>query len=232
MRNTSQRWRLLPPGGNPVEPSVNHFQRENKARGKLRGSGWEERPGRRLRAGVGGGQLRAPEAARGARPAGEREGGKWPPSGRSLGAWGGAESPGPAPRHYRWAVRPRGAPTGSRRLPRAARVSAAAAPLLLARARCRPSTALPGPAMPESAPGLPGGRKRAAETAAAPSASARRWRERRRGASTLSLSSRVGGSAELALPGKKLLLAQLSPFLGGGCTMLKGPSPKPQQCQF
>lgn len=119
-------------------------------------------------AGVGGGQLRAPEPARGVLgQQGEREGGKWPPSGQKPGAWGGAESPEPPPlgttggpsdpeAHRQVAGVGRGL-HGCRRLRCAPSPGAG---------ECSPVHCLPGPAMPESAPGLPGGRKRAAETAA------------------------------------------------------------------
>ena len=90
---------LLPPGGDPVQDaSVNHFQRENKARKVAGESGWEEKRGRRV---VGGGRWWAAPGP-GARRSvlgqqGEKKGGKWPPSGQKPGGWGGAESPEPPP---------------------------------------------------------------------------------------------------------------------------------------
>lgn len=117
---------------------------------------------------MGGGQLRAPEPARGALgQQGEREGGKWPPSGPKPGGWGGAESPEPPPLGT----------TGRPSKPEAHRQVAGVGRELpgCRRLRCAPSPGagewspvhcLPGPAMPGAAQGLPGGRKGAAEPAA------------------------------------------------------------------
>lgn len=75
-------------------------------------------PGARWAVGVGGGQLQAPEPARGALgQQGEKEGGKWLPSRLEpgLGGWRWPGTPSPRPQALPEAVRSGGALTGSGR---------------------------------------------------------------------------------------------------------------------